>query len=87
MYGYYRSGRKIMGIREILLVHLMKDEQNSYCNVPKRLTITGFGMGKYVCKGCKIEKKRLEKIERKKVLAEQLAFKLADDIKFTASMF
>ncbi len=69
-----------MGIREILLVHLMKDDHNAYCNVPKKLTLSGFGMGKYVCRGCKIEKKRLEKIERKKV-------KLEYEIKFTASMF
>lgn len=69
-----------MGIREILIVHLMKDDHNAYCSVPKKLTLSEFGMGKHVCRGCKIEKKRLEKIERRKV-------KLADDIKFTASMF
>ena len=80
MYGYYRSGKKISGIREIIIVHIMKDEQNAYCEVPKRLTPSEFTLGKHICGGCMTLKKKIEKEQRKKEQAKKMA-------EFTASMF
>jgi hypothetical protein len=81
MYGYYRSGKNINGVRSILVMHLIgEDGKRPMCGVPKELTLSELTLGKKICRGCmlidKRQKKEKAKQERKLWMTE-----------YTASMF
>jgi hypothetical protein len=81
MYGYYRSGRKVNGVRSILVMHLLsEDGKNSICGVPKELTPSELTLGKKVCRGCML----IDRRQKKEKAKEERRVRM---VEYTASMF
>ena len=67
MYGYYRTGGCINGVKSIVFVHLLKDDGKlPLCGNYRELTLSQFTLGKPICKGCSAVAKRQEKERVKK---------------------
>lgn len=81
MYGYYRTGAAIKGVKSIVFVHLLAgDGRRPLCGNYRELTLSDFTLGKPMCKGCSAAFRRQEKERVKKE-------KRLRDIEISASMF
>jgi hypothetical protein len=83
MYGYYRSGQMVDGVREILVVHLIRRNNNPMCGLPRSLAPTNVTFGKHVCKACKKARDNKETRQKRQAYKE----KMANFIEYTATMF
>lgn len=81
MYGYYRTGGIVRGVKSIVFMHLV-DESGAYplCGNKRELSLSEFTLGKPICRGCVSVDKRAK---RKKEKAERLF----QAIERSASMF
>lgn len=67
MYGYYRTGAAIRGVKSIVFMHLLaEDGKHPLCGNYRELTLSEFTLGKPICKGCSAVVRRQEKIKAKK---------------------
>jgi len=81
VYGYYRTGGCINGVKSIVFVHLLKEDSKlPLCGNYRELTLSEFTLGKPICKGCSAVIRRQEKAKAK----EQ---KRLREIELSASMF
>jgi hypothetical protein len=81
MYGYYRSGKKVNGVRSILVMHLIdEDGKSPMCGVPKELTLSEITLGKKICRGCML----IDKRQKKEIAKQERRVRM---IEYTASMF
>jgi hypothetical protein len=81
VYGYYRTGAAIRGVKSIVFMHLLaEDGKHPLCGNYRQLTLSEFTLGKPICKGCSAVAKRQEKRKAKKE-------KLLREIEISALMF
>ncbi len=81
MYGYYRAGACINGVKSIVFMHLLKEDSKlPLCGNYRELTLSEFTLGKPICKGCSAVVRRQEKVKAKEE-------KRLREIEHSASMF
>ena len=81
VYGYYRTGGIVRGVKSIVFMHLV-DEGGAHplCGNKRELTLSEFTLGKPICRGC-------ASVDKRKKRKEQKEERLLHAIERSASMF
>lgn len=71
MYGYYKWGKKVNGIRKVSLMHLLDaSNEKTMCNVKIDLVPSEVHAGRKICPMCISMEKRQKKKERRKEMMD-----------------